>query len=94
MRPIPARSGQNLAIRADTMADFQYHSLDAELTYSPEGDLVARTALKGSNPAYDNGREIHLNVKVEENLATLLESLRLSDELTEKISDKANSGVR
>ncbi len=63
------------------------------LEYSPEGDLVARTALKGRNPAFENGREIHINIKVEENLATLLKGLRLSDELTKKIGEKAKRGV-
>jgi len=82
-----------LKVVVDTMSDFQYHSLEAVLEYSPEGDLVARTALKGSNPAYENGREIHLNVKVEENLTTLLKSLRLSNELAEKIGEKAKRGV-
>ena len=98
-RPSPSvmdlvAQNKQLTVVVDTMSDFQYHSLDAELTYSPEGDLVARTALKGSNPAYENGREIHLNVEVVENLATLLESLRLSDEITEKFGAKAKSGVR
>ncbi|MCZ6500949.1 MAG: YdbH domain-containing protein [Gammaproteobacteria bacterium] len=83
-----------LKVVVDTMSDFQYHSLEAVLEYSPEGDLVARTALKGSNPAYENGREIHLNIKVEENLATLLKSLRLGDELARKIGEKAKRGVQ
>ena len=85
---------EQLKVVVDTMSDFQYHSLEAELEYSPEGDLVARAALKGSNPAYENGREIHLNVKVEENIATLLKSLRLGGELTDKISEKAERGVQ
>jgi hypothetical protein len=85
---------EQLKVVVDTMSDFQYHSLDAELEYSPEGNLVARTALKGSNPSFENGREIHLNLKVEENLATLLKSLRLSDELSGKLGEKAKSGVR
>jgi len=72
----------------DTLADFQYHSLDAELTYSPEGDLVARTALKGSNPAVENGRPIHLNIQVEENLGTLLEGLRMSESLNKGIESR------
>ena len=85
---------EQLKVVVDTMSDFQYHSLEVELEYSPEGDLVARAALKGSNPAYENGREIHLNVKVEENIATLLKSLRLGGELTDKISEKAERGVQ
>ncbi len=84
---------EQLKVVVDTMSDFQYHSLDAELEYSPEGNLVARTALKGSNPAYENGREVHLNLKVEQNLATLLKSLRLSGELSDRVGERAKSGV-
>jgi hypothetical protein len=84
---------EQLKVVVETMQDFQYDKLIAELEYSPEGQLVARTSLQGSNPAYENGREVHLNIKLEENIAALLESLRLGDDLTRKIGEK-NSGVR
>lgn len=84
---------EQLKLVVDTMSDFQYHSLEVGLEYSPEGDLVATTMLKGSNPNYENGREIHLKVKVEENIATLLKSLRLSGELTDKFSEKLERGA-
>lgn len=88
-----ARNDQ-LKVVVDTMSDFQYHSLEAILEYTPEGNLVARTALKGSNQAFENGREIHLNVNLEENLADLLKSLRLSNEVSRNLTRRAKEGVR
>lgn len=87
--------GQNeqLQVVVDTMRDFNYHSLEASLEYSPQGDLIAHTALKGSNPDFENGREVHLNLNLEENLADLLKSMRLSDDVSRKLSDKARQGV-
>ncbi len=98
-KPSPAVAGlvaQNdqLKVVVDTMSDFQYHSLEAILEYSPEGDLVARVSLKGSNQAFENGREIHLNVNLEENLADLLKSLRLADQVSTGITRKAKDGTR
>ncbi len=84
---------EQLKVVVETMEDFQYDKLEVELEYSPEGQLVARTTLQGSNPAYENGREVHLNIKLEENIAALLESLRLGDEITRKIGER-NSGVK
>ncbi len=84
---------ESLKVVVDAMSDFHYHSLEVELEYSPEGELVAKTALKGSNPGYENGREINLNLNLEENLGALLESLRLSEDVTRQIDRKAKSGV-
>ncbi len=81
---------KQLQLVVDTMRDFQYHSLEVSLEYSPEGDLLARTSLKGSNPNFENGREIHLNLNLEENLSTLLKSLRLSDDVSRNLIKKAS----
>ena len=83
-----------LKVVVDTMSNFQYHNLEAILEYSPEGDLVAHTALKGSNQAFENGREVHLNVNLEENLADLLKSLRLANQVSTGITRKAKEGTR
>lgn len=77
----------------DALSDFRYKSLESRLDYSRDGKLVAHTALKGSNPSFENGREIHFNLQLEENIGTLLESLRLSDKVTRRIEDKINAGA-
>ena len=83
---------QGLSVVLDAMANFQYHTLTAVVDYSPEGLMTARTSIKGANPQYQNGREVFLNLNLEENIRKLLESLRLGSEIAEKISEKTSKG--
>ncbi|MBV1878513.1 MAG: YdbH domain-containing protein [Pseudomonadales bacterium] len=82
-----------LKLVLDAMSDFQYQSLEADLEYSSSGLLVAKTRLKGSNPGYENGREIHFNLNLEENVDVLLQSLRLSRDVADKLGDRVEKGV-
>lgn len=83
---------QGLSVVLDAMDNFQYHTLTAAVDYSPEGLMTARTSIKGANPKYQNGREVILNLNLQENIRTLLESLRLGAEMAEKIGEKATTG--
>jgi hypothetical protein len=83
---------QGLSVVLDAMDNFQYHTLAAAVDYSPEGIMTARTSIKGANPQYQNGREVFLNLNLEENILKLLESLRLGSEMAEKIGEKATKG--
>lgn len=74
-------------ILLDTLSDFQYHSLAVTLDYSSTGDLTAKTALQGHNPNFEKGREIHFNLSIEENIGTLLESLRMGDSVEKKVQN-------
>jgi hypothetical protein len=73
----------------DTLSDFQYDSLAVLLSYSPAGNLIADTALRGRNPAFEAGREIRFNLSVEQNLGTLLQSLRRSEDVERKIQNRS-----
>jgi hypothetical protein len=73
----------------ETLSDFQYDSLAVLLSYSPEGNLIANTTLLGRNPAYEAGRDIRFNLSVEQNISTLLRSLRLSEDVERKIQDRS-----
>jgi hypothetical protein len=73
----------------DTLSDFQYDSLAVLLSYSPAGDLIANTALLGRNPAFEAGREIRFNLSVEQNLGTLLRSMRMSEDVERKIQNRS-----
>ena len=83
---------QGLSVVLDAMRNFQYHTLSASVDYSEQGQMIARTSLKGANPDYQGGREVHLNLTLEENLKTLLESLRLGADVAEKVGNKSARG--
>lgn len=73
----------------ETLADFQYDNLAVLLSYSPAGNLIANTALRGRNPAFENGREIRFNLSIEQNLGTLLKSLRMSEDVEKKVQNRS-----
>jgi hypothetical protein len=73
----------------ETLSDFQYDSLAVLLSYSPTGNLVANTALRGRNPGFEAGREIRFNLSIEQNIDTLLRSLRLSENVEKKIQNRS-----
>ncbi|MFT7685700.1 MAG: hypothetical protein ACI9FB_001045 [Candidatus Azotimanducaceae bacterium] len=86
-------NNDSLALVIKTMSNFHYESLDIVLNYTPEGVLFAKTRLKGNNPGYEDGREIHFNLNLEENVSTLLESLRLSKELADNLDKKVKKRI-
>ncbi len=44
--------------------------------------------LQGNNPDYESGREINLNINVQQNMLKLLESLRYVDGLNEVLDQR------
>lgn len=75
--------GLDFALRA--LQDFRYDVLSADVAYTGSGDLTLAVHLEGSNPDIEAGRPIHYNVTVNENVPTLLKSLRLQDEVSRGI---------
>ena len=53
-----------------------------------DGQLLMQLKLEGRNPDFEDGRAIHLNVRIEENVLTLMRSLRLGEEIGSKIEDR------
>jgi hypothetical protein len=80
--------GFDFALRA--LGDFNYQELSATVDYAEDGTLSVAISLVGNNPAVEDGRTIHYNLKVTENLPDLLLSLRLSDQLSQGIQNKLN----
>jgi len=85
-----AESNANIKLLLDALSDFNYSELTAKTQYSPDGKLEFKIALKGRNPGFQRGKPVHLNVNVEENILTLLRSLQLGDELSNKIDRSLN----
>lgn len=83
-----AESSPQMATVLSTLKNFHYDSLDAGLNYGSDGVLRMNTSIKGYNPDYEQGREIHFNLTVEEDIIALLNSLKLSDRLTDRIENR------
>ena len=63
--------------------------------YQEDGNLWLNTRLEGRNPGWQNGRPVHFNLNVEENIPALLKTLdtvtRVEDAFTEQL-DKQDRG--
>lgn len=80
------RTGVGFAIAA--LEDFQFSVLDVGVDYAANGDLLLGIRLEGFNADFENGRPIHYNLNLTENIPVLLESLRLSDEVGRRLEER------
>lgn len=78
----------------DIMSDFYFKQLKIGVDYLPDGELAMRIKLKGNNPGYEKGRPIEFNLKVEENILKLLQSLSMTDEITGALEKKVQKKLQ
>ena len=83
-----AKTNASVKMIVDALGNFQYHKMDVTSDYKPSGDLVLKVRLEGNNPDWKAGQPVNLNLSVEENIPTLLRSLQLSGEITERIRER------
>ena len=70
------------------LEDFHYDLLGSSLDYDQSGTLRLGMRLQGRNPAIEQGRPIHFNINLEEDIPTLLASLQLTDKVNEIIKQR------
>jgi hypothetical protein len=75
-------------ITLDALKDFRYTHLSADVNFTPEGMLTVNLQLKGTSPELDTKRPVHLNINTEQNLLSLLKSLRYAQGVSESIDQK------
>ncbi len=75
-------------IALDALKDFHYSHLSADVNFTPEGMLTINLQLKGTSPELDTKRPVHLNINTEQNLLSLLKSLRYAEGVSESIDQK------
>jgi len=75
-------------IALDALRDFHYSHLSADVNYTPDGMLFVSLQLKGTSPELDTKRPVHLNINTEQNLLSLLKSLRYAESVGASIDQK------
>lgn len=75
-------------IALDALKDFHYNHLSADVNFRPEGTLTVNIQLKGESPELDTDRPVHLNINTEQNLLSLLKSLRFAEGISANIDRK------
>jgi len=81
-----AQSGFGFAFQA--LEDFRFDTLDANVALAADGGLALAVALRGNNPAVEQGRAFQFNLNLTENLPALLESLRAADRITDQVEQR------
>ncbi|MEX6502058.1 intermembrane phospholipid transport protein YdbH family protein [Pseudomonas zhanjiangensis] len=79
------QSNPTMRLVAQSLQDFRFATLSSQVDYHPEGKLNLALRLEGQNPTIEQGRPIHLNVNLEEDIPSLLASLQLTDKVNETI---------
>ena len=72
----------------DALKDFRYSDLQANVSYQPDGALTINLEMKGVSPEIDKKRPVVLNINTEQNLVSLLKSLRFSQGVSDNIDDQ------
>ncbi len=72
----PAAIDQRVSAVAAALSNLRFEQLDADITLDQSGVLFLQTSVLGSNPDYENGRQVKLNLTLENNLLSLLKSLQ------------------
>jgi hypothetical protein len=78
-----------IALKA--LEEFHYKLLSATTEYQPDGTLRVSMHLEGKSPKLDSTRPVHLNINTEQNVLSLLKSLRYSETLTDEIDKRIES---
>ncbi|MDO9625425.1 MAG: YdbH domain-containing protein [Pseudomonas sp.] len=82
------RSNPAMQLVAQSLEDFRFTTLSSQVNYDPQGKLLLAMRLEGRNPAIEQGRPIHFNINLEEDIPTLLASLQLTDKVNEIIKQR------
>ena len=80
-----AANNPNLEQLAAALDDFHYRVLASDVAYDEQGVLLLGLRLEGSNPAFQQGRQVNLNIQLEEDIPALLTSLQLSGQVSDII---------
>ncbi|QVM87098.1 YdbH domain-containing protein [Pseudomonas lalucatii] len=87
------RSNPAMQLVTQSLEDFRFTTLRSRVDYDPQGKLLLAMRLEGQNPAIEQGRPIHFNINLEEDIPTLLASLQLTDKVNEIIRRRVQQRI-
>jgi hypothetical protein len=82
------RSNPAMQLVTQSLEDFRFTTLSSQVDYNQQGKLALAMRLEGQNPAIEQGRSIHFNINLEEDIPTLLASLQLTDKVSDIIKQR------
>jgi hypothetical protein len=82
------QSDPSVDLAMQVLDDFRYDKLQTDINYQSDGELNLVLQFQGYNPTFFNGQATHFNLNLEYNLLDLLESLRISNDIVQKLENK------
>ncbi|WP_167144854.1 intermembrane phospholipid transport protein YdbH family protein [Pseudomonas sp. OTU750018] len=82
------RSNPAMQLVTQSLEDFRFTTLSSQVNYDQQGKLALAMRLEGQNPDIEQGRPIHFNINLEEDIPTLLASLQLTDKVSDIIKQR------
>ena len=76
------------AVVQKALEEFHYDSLRAAADLQPSGELQINIHMEGKSPRLETNRPVHINLNTQQNILSLLKSLRYSGEMTDELDDK------
>ena len=83
-----AKSQPSMKLITDALEDFHYTVLASEVSYDEDGKLLLALRLEGRNPALENGRPVHFNINLEEDLPAMIASIQLSNQISDLVKKR------
>lgn len=81
-------SDPSVGLAMQLLENFHYDTLESGIQYQTDGSLMLALQFQGNNPDFYDGQATNLNINLDYNLLDLLESLRLSQGIVEKLEQK------
>lgn len=82
---LPTQHSQLTAYALKALEEFHFTVLRAPVRYQSDGTLLIDIQLQGVSPPLSATRPVHLNIRTEQNLLSLLKSLRYNSVLTKDL---------
>jgi hypothetical protein len=84
-----AAANEGLRTTYEALSNFLYVELLSTINMAKDGKSTITIQLKGTNPEFQSGRAIELNLNVEQNLLDLMRSISVSSNIEQMIIEKA-----
>lgn len=81
----PADTPMQVVLQA--LTNFHYNVLKLGVQYREDGTLNLAARLEGQNPEWQEGRPVHFNLNVQENIPALLKSLQIAQGIQHTIEE-------
>ncbi|OBP15455.1 hypothetical protein A5320_08855 [Rheinheimera sp. SA_1] len=93
-QPVPGQKASGMDLAFEALSDFRYQTLASTVDLQPDGKVLLQVKLHGFNPKLQQGRPVHFNINVEEDLPALLTSLQLSSQISDKVRQRIQQKIQ